>query len=328
MNRLTEILQQKRRAIQALQPRRGALQNVALDRNEFRSFANALQGGAGRTLALIAEVKRASPSAGLIAENFDPVAIARNYEAAGADAVSVLTDEPFFQGHLDHLRAVRAAVDLPILRKDFILDDVQIFEASAAGADAILLIVAALEQDELVRLHDVATACQLDVLVEVHTLEELDRALETDAQIIGINNRNLATFKVDLAVTETLSEQVPPGIVLVSESGIRTAGDSRRLRACGADAILVGEALMRSDDVARQAGRVEARRAGFRARHGGRGNLKRIATGRSLSWSRRATGRWRARPPGMRPRTPACSPAGRSSRPACRRDGFPPAARF
>ena len=257
MNRLTEILQQKRHAIQALHPQRDSLRKAALRRDEFRSFAHALQGGTGRTLALIAEVKRASPSAGLIAENFDPVAIATRYEAAGADAVSVLTDEPFFQGHLNHLRAVRSAVGLPVLRKDFILDEVQIYEAAAAGADAVLLIVAALEQEALKRLHDVATACQLDVLVEVHTLEELDRALETDARLIGINNRDLATFKVDLAVTETLSEQVPPGIVLVSESGIRTAEDSRRLRACGADAILVGEALMRSGDVARQAGELK-----------------------------------------------------------------------
>ena len=253
MNRLTEILQRKRAVIDALRPQREALRKMALQRNDFRSFAQALQGGAGRTLALIAEVKRASPSAGVIAEQFDPVAIARNYEVAGADAVSVLTDEPFFQGHLDHLRAVRAAIDLPILRKDFILDDAQIYEAAAAGADAILLIVAALEQEQLERLHEVATACQLDVLVEVHTLEELDRALETDASIIGINNRDLTTFKVDLAVSETLSEQVPPGVVLVSESGIRTADDSRRLRTCGADAILVGEALMRSGDVIRQA---------------------------------------------------------------------------
>ena len=174
-------------------------------------------------------------------------------KAAGADAVSVLTDEPFFQGHLDHIRAVRDAVDLPVLRKDFILDETQIYEASVAGADAILLIVAALEQDQLEYLHDVATTCQLDVLVEVHTLEEMDRALATDARIIGINNRNLVTFEVDLAVSESLSEQVPPGIILVSESGIRTAEDSRRLRACGAEAILVGEALMRSPDVARQA---------------------------------------------------------------------------
>lgn len=253
MNRLTEILDRKREAIEKLHPQRDALRSAALSRNHFRSFFHALQGDGGRTLALIAEVKRASPSAGLIAPDFDPVVIATRYQAAGANAISVLTDEPFFQGHLDHLRAVREAVDLPILRKDFMLDEVQIYEASAAGADAILLIVAALSQDELVLLLDVATSCQLDTLVEVHTLAELDRALDTDARIIGINNRDLTTFKVDLAVTESLSEEVPPGVLLVSESGIRTAGDSHRLRACGADAILVGEALMRSDDVPRQA---------------------------------------------------------------------------
>ncbi len=253
MNRLTEILDRKRAAIEGIRPQRDALRAAALRRNHFRSLYHALQGDGGWTLALIAEVKRASPSAGLIAANFDPVAIATRYEAAGANAISVLTDEPFFQGHLDHLRAVRGAVGLPILRKDFVLDEVQIYEAAAAGADAILLIVAALPQEDLVRLLDVATVCQLDTLVEIHTLAELDRALDTDARIIGINNRDLTTFKVDLAVTETLSEQVPPGILLVSESGIRTAEDSRRLRTCGADAILVGEALMRSDDVSRQA---------------------------------------------------------------------------
>lgn len=253
MSRLQEILRSKQPIIEALRPRRAALRTQALRRNDFRSLATALGSGGGQTLALVAEVKRASPSVGLIAETFDPAEIATRYEAAGADAISVLTDEKFFLGHLDHLRAVRAAVDLPILRKDFMLDEVQIYEASAAGADAILLIVAALEQEKLVELLDVAQACQLDALVEVHTLEEMDRALETDARIIGINNRNLGTFEVDLATTETLSEQVPPGVLLVSESGIRTAEDSRRLRACGADAILVGETLMRSRNVERAA---------------------------------------------------------------------------
>ncbi len=253
MSRLQEILRNKRQIVASLRPQRDAFRAAALRRNDFRSFAGALEGGGGKTLSLIAEVKRASPSAGLIADRFDPVEVAAGYEAAGADAISVLTDERFFQGHLDHLRAVRAAVDLPILRKDFVLDDVQIYEAAAAGADAVLLIVAALTQDELVSFLEVATICQLDALVEVHTLEELDRALDTEARIIGINNRNLGTFEVDLATTETLSEEVPAGILLVSESGIRTAEDSRRVRACGADAILVGEALMRSNNVLQQA---------------------------------------------------------------------------
>jgi indole-3-glycerol phosphate synthase len=257
MSRLDEILQAKRHAIEPLLARRAELRAEALLRNHFRGFAAALQSGAGRTLALIAEVKRASPSAGLIAASFDPVSIATAYEAAGADAISVLTDEPFFQGHLDHLVAVCEAVQLPILRKDFVLDDVQIYEAAIAGADAVLLIVAALEQDQLVRLHETALACQLDALVEVHTLAELDRALAIDAQIIGINNRDLATFKVDLAVTEALSEEVPPGVILVSESGIRTVDDSRRARASGADAILVGEALMRSPEIAAEVARLK-----------------------------------------------------------------------
>jgi indole-3-glycerol phosphate synthase len=252
MNRLTEIIEHKRTTLEPLRTQRQALRQAALRRDDVRSFSAALTRGAGRTLGLIAEVKRASPSVGLIAQTFDPVEIAGRYAAAGADAISVLTEERYFQGHLDHLRAVREAVDLPVLRKDFTLEDVQIYEASVAGADAILLIVAALEQDTLERLLDVAAACQLDALVEVHTLEELDRALATEAQIIGINNRNLATFEIDLRVTEELSEQVPPGIVLVSESGIRNADDSYRARGSGADAILVGEALMRSHDVAAQ----------------------------------------------------------------------------
>ena len=253
MNRLTEILDHKRQTLAPVRARRDALRAAALRRNEFRSFAGAWAGDGGRTLALIAEVKRASPSAGVIAETFDPVEIARRYESAGANAISVLTDERFFQGSLDDLVAVREAVSLPILRKDFVLEDVQIYEAAAVGADAVLLIVAALEQEELERLLAVAESCQLDALVEVHTLEEMDRALATDAAIIGINNRDLTTFSVDLATTETLSEQVPPGILVVSESGIRTADDSRRVRACGVDAILVGEALMRSTDVEAQA---------------------------------------------------------------------------
>lgn len=258
MNRLTEILNHKRQEIEKIRSRRDEYRRAALERDDFRGFAAALQDGGGATLALIAEVKRASPSAGVIATNFDPIQVARQYEEAGADAISILTDERFFQGHLDYLSEIRAAVRLPLLRKDFTLDAIQIYEAAAHGADAILLIVAALpEPGELEHLLEVAADCQLDALVEVHTLRELDRALSTDAEIIGINNRDLSTFQVDLAVTETLSEQVPAGITLISESGIRTAADSRRVRACGADAILVGEALMRSDDIPRHAGELK-----------------------------------------------------------------------
>lgn len=247
MNRLEEILRVKRSEIEALRLRREELHKAALLRNDFRRFGAALQGCPGKT-ALIAEIKKASPSAGVIVESFDPLAIARNYARAGVDAISVLTDERFFQGHLDYLKLIRDAVPQPLLRKDFILDSVQIMEAAAAGADAILLIVAALEQKQLIALLEAATLYQLDALVEVHTLAELDRALETDARIIGINNRNLATFEVDLAVTEKLSEEVPKEITLVSESGIRTAEDLARIKACGVDAVLIGEALMRAQN--------------------------------------------------------------------------------
>jgi indole-3-glycerol phosphate synthase len=245
MNRLEEILREKRLEIERLHPRREELRAAALLRNYFRSFSSALQQGPDQ-VALIAEIKKASPSAGVIVESFDPLAIANNYARAGVDAISVLTDEKFFQGHLSYLTSIREAVSQPLLRKDFILDEIQIIEAAAAGADAVLLIVAALAQEDLVALLETALTYQLDALVEVHTLAELDRALETNAQIIGINNRDLTTFEIDLGVTERLSEEVPTGIVLVSESGIRTAEDLARIKACGVDAVLIGEALMRA----------------------------------------------------------------------------------
>jgi indole-3-glycerol phosphate synthase len=244
MSRLDEILRVKRDEIERLRPRRDELHRAALLRNDVRPFAFALQREEGK-LALIAEVKKASPSAGVIVEAFDPVAIAKIYARAGVEAISILTDEQFFQGRLEYLQLIRDQVPQPLLRKDFVLDPLQIMEAAVAGADAILLIVAALEQEQLVSLLETAALYQLDALVEVHTLAELDRALETDARLIGINNRNLATFEVDLGVTEKLSEQVPDEIVLVSESGIRTAEDLARIKACGVDAVLIGEALMR-----------------------------------------------------------------------------------
>lgn len=244
MNRLEEILRAKREEIARLRPRRDELHRAALLRNDIRPFGSALNQGEGK-VSLIAEVKKASPSAGVIVESFDPVAIAKNYARAGVEAISILTDEKFFQGHLSYLDLIRQAVPQPLLRKDFILDPLQIMEAAVAGADAILLIVAALDQDQLVNLLETAVTYQLDALVEVHTLAELDRALETPAQIIGINNRNLTTFEVDLSVTEKLSEQVPNEIVVVSESGVRTAEDLARIKACGVDAVLIGEALMR-----------------------------------------------------------------------------------
>jgi len=248
MDRLQQILDVKRTEIARILPRIEHLRAAALQRNDFRGFAAAIDRGPD-ALGLIAEVKKASPSAGTIVEEFDPVLIAKAYESAGAHAISVLTDEQFFQGSLAYLTRVRSEVSLPVLRKDFILHDVQIFEATCAGADAILLIVAALTDAELVALQRTAELCQLDALVEVHTLEELDRALDSGAGLIGINNRNLSTFEVDLATTELLSEEAPEDVLLVSESGIKSGADTRRVLDCGCNAILVGETLMRAADV-------------------------------------------------------------------------------
>jgi indole-3-glycerol phosphate synthase len=246
MNRLEEILAAKRDEIEQLRPRAAELDREARARTNFRDFRAALQ-RSDEKLAVIAEIKKASPSAGIISKQFAPVEIAKNYERAGANAISVLTDTKFFQGSLEHLRNIRSALSLPLLRKDFIWDRVQLAEAAAHGADAILLIVAALTQDQLVRLLKNTKEYRLGALVEVHTRDELQRALEAGAEIIGINNRNLATFDVDLAVTEELCRGVPDEVVLVSESGIKTAQDVARVKACGVDAVLVGEALMRCE---------------------------------------------------------------------------------
>jgi indole-3-glycerol phosphate synthase len=248
MNKLDEIIAHKRTEVEKLLPRAEKLRAAATLRDDFRSLADALRADPTR-LGMIAEVKRASPSAGTIAADFDPLTIARGYEKAGATALSILTDEKYFQGHLNYLTLIREQVDIPCLRKDFIIHEAQIFEAVVAGADAILLIVAALDQPTLVHLLDVAHTFQLDVLVEVHNMAELERALETDARIIGVNNRNLKAFTVDLATTEELAEEVPEDIILVAESGIKTVSDAERLAACGADALLVGETLMRSANI-------------------------------------------------------------------------------
>jgi indole-3-glycerol phosphate synthase len=182
----------------------------------------------------------------VIAADFDYVAIAKAYEAAGAHCLSVLTDEQFFQGSLRYLTRIREEVAIPCLRKDFIIHEAQIWEANVAGADAILLIVAALEQPHLERLYKEALTFQMEVLVEVHTREELDRAIDLGATLIGINNRNLHTFEVDLAATEALSEEVPDDVILVAESGLKTIADTQRMFDCGCNAILVGESLMRA----------------------------------------------------------------------------------
>jgi indole-3-glycerol phosphate synthase len=200
-------------------------------------------------LRLIAEVKKASPSAGVIRADFDPVAIARTYERHGADCVSVLTDERFFQGRLSYLTAIREATRLPALRKEFILDRYQLIEARAAGADAVLLIAEILPGDRLKTLFDQATALGLHVLVELHDADQLSRVIDSGATLIGINNRDLRTFRTALDHTLDLLPRVPAGRVVISESGIKTHADLVRLEAAGVKAVLVGESLMRAPDI-------------------------------------------------------------------------------
>jgi len=200
-------------------------------------------------IALIAEVKKASPSKGVIRESFDPVSIARTYEEHGAACISVLTDEPYFQGHIEFLRWVKDAVQIPILRKDFILDPYQIVESRAYGADAVLLIAECLPGDELPRLYHEVLTWGMTPLVEIYELENLHRVVDLGAKLIGINNRNLRTFEVDLEHTIRLREQIPPDRLVVGESGIQTHEDVKRLARAGVNAILVGESLVRQADI-------------------------------------------------------------------------------
>jgi indole-3-glycerol phosphate synthase len=248
---LDEILEHKRREV-ALAREREAPEalaaRAAAHPEPIRDFAAAI--GQGPTPRVIAEIKRRSPSRGEIRADFDAVACARAYAAGGAAAISVLTDERFFGGRLDDLAAVRAAVDRPLLRKDFVIDAYQIDEARVAGADAVLLIVAALEHDALEALHAHAGRRGLAALVEVHDEAELETALAIGARIVGINNRDLRSFETDLAVTERLAPRVPEGVVAVGESGIFQPADVERLAKSGAHAFLVGESLMREADVA------------------------------------------------------------------------------
>ena len=262
MNILDTIVAQKRLEVAQLPERilaAGDLRDAMLEHGERRDFFAALAHPRVGDIGLIAEVKKASPSKGVICPDFDPVRIAREYEAAGASCLSVLTDEKFFQGSLDYLRAIRQAVKLPLLRKDFIIDERQILEAIEWGADAILLIVAILDDARLKRFHDLAAEAGLAVLVEVHDEEEMDRALAIGAPLIGVNNRNLKDFVVDLAVTERLAAKLTKDQLLVAESGIFTRADVDRLKACGSRAILVGESLMRSGNIGAAVGQLIGR---------------------------------------------------------------------
>jgi indole-3-glycerol phosphate synthase len=222
---------------------------IAANADKPRGFARALRQAATLGVGLIAEIKKASPSGGLIRPEFDPPALARAYRDGGATCLSVLTDTPHFQGQTAHLVAARAAVPLPVIRKDFMLDPWQIAESRLMGADCILLILAALSDAQAAELEAASLALGMDVLAEVHDRAELDRAVRLKTELIGINNRNLKTLKTDLATTEDLARHLPGDRFMVAESGIRTHADIVRLQAAGARAFLVGESLMRQDDV-------------------------------------------------------------------------------
>jgi indole-3-glycerol phosphate synthase len=255
MDLLSQIIASKRRRLEATKA------SVALSR--LREMASEARAGARRHALLaaletpeginiIAEFKRRSPSKGVIRENADAVATARSYQSAGAAAISVLTEEDYFDGSLADLRAVRAAVSIPILRKDFIVEEYQVYESAAAGADALLLIVAALDDDKLTALLRLTEEeFGMDALVEVHTREELDRATASGAKLIGVNNRDLRTFAVSTETSIALAQFAPAGVFLVSESGL-TPGELRKLRAVGYQGFLVGEALMRAGDPERE----------------------------------------------------------------------------
>lgn len=248
-NVLDRIMTTKRREIAEAKARvpADALRERLSEAPPVRGFADAV--AAASPLGLIAEVKKASPSAGLIRADFDPVSIARTYESHGASCLSVLTDETYFQGHLDFLRAIRREVSIPVMRKEFVLDPYQVLEARAAGADAVLLIAECLDDGQLRGLYDEILGLGMDALIEIYEPENLDRVLALRPRLLGVNNRNLKTMVTDLRHTTDLKPRIPDSVLLVAESGIRTSGDVRELADAGIRGILVGESLMRQADI-------------------------------------------------------------------------------
>lgn len=251
-DKLSEICRTKRGEIagRMASTSRAALEALANEQSSPRGFRHALEAKSKVGYGLIAEIKKASPSKGLIRSDFQPAKHARAYDEGGAACLSVLTDAPYFQGHEDYLIEARAACSLPVLRKDFMLDPWQVLEARAMGADAILIIVAALDDAAMIEIEAAAEAWGMDVLVEVHNEREMERAARLNSRLIGVNNRDLKTFVTDLATTERLAPLAPEGTLLVGESGINSHADLERLSASGVRCFLVGESLMRQDDVA------------------------------------------------------------------------------
>lgn len=254
---LDRIVQTKKGEVEALLPQEAVLRNKAGGASPARDLARALR--RGPQVALMAEVKRRSPGAGPIRPNLVPADLARAYERAGAAAISVLTDSEYFGGSLDDLREVRSAVDLPVFRKDFVLHRVQLLEARSAGADGVLLIARILSDQALSSLHEEALTLGLTPMVEIHSPEEVERALQAGAGLIGVNNRNLQTFETSLDVTLELLSAIPTDVAVISESGIGTSSDVDRLGAAGVHGILVGESLLRAPDPERAAAELVGR---------------------------------------------------------------------
>lgn len=240
---LDTIIEQKRIEVGMLKKQKHCLEPSC---SQHRSFAEALS--VPGALSIIAEVKKGSPSKGIICEKFNPVNIAKSYQAGGAGAISVLTDEKFFFGCSDYLIKVRDAVSLPVLRKDFIIDLLQVEQTASMGADAMLLIAAAIDDYQMKDLYQAALSLNIEPLIEIHSTEELDRVMKLEPKIIGINNRNLKTFKTDLSITLELVRIIPSDVITVSESGINSGSQARTLKDAGVKALLVGESLVKLDD--------------------------------------------------------------------------------